>query len=254
MRKPSFVPGILGLPRPRFSLDLRQSGYRKGHKVHTMRNAPFATFIALMAAGSLAQAQTVTLEDFDFGDSAVSAPIAKEADSGLAACLLDPGKCDKAGVSVGNALSIDDVVNLGIIDRSEVAAQPAAAGTTTTANPQATALPSIDIEIFFDYNAADIRADQYPRLNELAQTLAQPEFSGFTIAFIGHTDAKGSAAYNRDLSYRRARSVAAFVEGVAGVPAGRVTATGIGSDRLKTQNDPFSALNRRVQLVLIPRT
>lgn len=222
--------------------------------MRTAKTAPFAALIVLIAAAGLAQAQTVTLDDFDFGDSAAPAPKATVATGGLATCLLDPTKCEAEGVSAGGALSIDDVVNLGIIDRSEVAAQPvAAAGTAPAVNPPPMALPSIDIEIFFDYNAADIRADQYPRLNELAQTLAQPEFAGFTIAFIGHTDAKGSAAYNRDLSYRRARSVAAFVEGVAGVPAGRVTATGIGSDRLKTQNDPFSALNRRVQLVLIPR-
>lgn len=217
-----------------------------------------ATGIAtsLLVFANLGLAQTVTLDDFDFGDStattAQSTPIRGE--NGLAACLLDPKMCEKAGVAVGSALSIDDVVNLGIIDRSEVAPSPAAAGDTTSSDNgnRAQALPSIDVEIFFDYNAADIRTDQYSRLTELAQTLAQPEFAGFTIAFIGHTDAKGSPAYNRDLSYRRARSVAAFVEGVAGMPAGRVTATGIGSDRPKTESDPFNALNRRVQLVLIP--
>ena len=207
-------------------------------------------------SGSPGLAQTVTLDDFDFGDNA-AAPAANAPSAGddkLAACLLDPKQCDKAGLAVGTALSIDDVVNLGIIDRTEVAAQPAAsADNTLAANPEPKALPSIDVEIFFDYNAADIRADQYPRLAELAQTLAKPEFGSYTIAFIGHTDAKGSAAYNRDLSYRRAKSVAAFVQGVSGLDIARVTATGIGSDRLKAQNDPFSALNRRVQLVLIPR-
>jgi OOP family OmpA-OmpF porin len=208
----------------------------------------------ILTSGHVAYSQIVTLDEFDFGDSPSPVTTTNAGDSGLTACLLDAQSCEKAGVAVGTTISIDDVVNLGIIDRSEVAPQPAAAtGDTSGAPAKAAALPSIDVEILFDYNAADIRADQYPRLNELAQTLAQPEFAGFTIAFIGHTDAKGSAAYNRDLSYRRAQSVAAFVQGVAGLPAGRVTATGIGSDRLKTEFDPFSALNRRVQLVLIPR-
>ncbi|MCF8486929.1 MAG: OmpA family protein [Rhodobacteraceae bacterium] len=218
--------------------------------VHNGRMIMGAVALCLMVMAGKMQAQTVTLEDFDFGES-TTAPASS---GGLGACLLDPGACTEAGISVGAALSIDDVVNLGIIDRSEVADQPAlaaasASGQSDTAMP----LPSIDIEIFFDYNVADIRADQWPRLTELAQTLAKPEFDGFTIAFIGHTDAKGSADYNRDLSFRRAQSVASFVESVSGVGPGRITATGIGSDRLKTLADPFSALNRRVQLVLVPR-
>lgn len=215
--------------------------------VHNGRMIMGAVALCLMVMAGKMQAQTVTLEDFDFGES-TTAPASS---GGLGACLLDPGACTEAGISVGAALSIDDVVNLGIIDRSEVADQPAFAA--ASASGSATPLPSIDIEIFFDYNVADIRADQWPRLTELAQTLAKPEFDGFTIAFIGHTDAKGSADYNRDLSFRRAQSVASFVESVSGVGRGRITATGIGSDRLKTLADPFSALNRRVQLVLVPR-
>lgn len=217
--------------------------------VHIGRMIMGAVALCLMVMAGKMQAQTVTLEDFDFGETTTAPAPARS--GGLGACLLDPGACTEAGISVGAALSIDDVVNLGIIDRSEVADPPALAA--TSASGSATPLPSIDIEIFFDYNVADIRADQWPRLTELAQTLAKPEFDGFTIAFIGHTDAKGSADYNRDLSFRRAQSVASFVESVSGVGRGRITATGIGSDRLKTLADPFSALNRRVQLVLVPR-
>jgi OmpA-OmpF porin, OOP family len=224
---------------------------RKASMVHNDRMIIGAVALcSVMMAGNI-QAQTVTLKDFDFGES-TTAPASS---GGLGACLLDPSACTEAGISAGVALSIDDVVNLGIIDRSEVADQPALAATSASGQSDtATPLPSIDIEIFFDYNVADIRADQWPRLTELAQTLAKPEFDGFTIAFIGHTDAKGSADYNRDLSFRRAQSVASFVESVSGVGPGRITAKGIGSDRLKTLADPFSALNRRVQLVLVPRS
>tara|TARA_R110002049_G_scaffold142277_2_gene304134 strand:+ start:11009 stop:11668 length:660 start_codon:yes stop_codon:yes gene_type:complete len=210
----------------------------------------YAAGLALCAAlpGS---AQELTLESFDLGGD--SAPAATAANSDIETCLLDPAACNNSELRSGASLSIDDVVNLGVIDREKVATTT----TSTTGQAQqvntAQALPSIDMEILFDYNSAGIRGDQAQRLAELSTVLRDPRFANYTLAFIGHTDAVGSDAYNRDLSQRRAQEVAYFVSQAAGIPLARTSATGLGFARLKTPSDPAGPQNRRVQLVLIPR-
>jgi len=74
-----------------------------------------------------------------------------------------------------------------------------------------------------------------------------------TVQVIGHTDNTGSAAYNLDLSQRRAGSVASVLTG-AGVPAGRVVAIGAGEDRpvASNLNEAGRAQNRRVEIVMTP--
>jgi outer membrane protein OmpA-like peptidoglycan-associated protein len=63
-------------------------------------------------------------------------------------------------------------------------------------------LPS---DVLFDFDKADIRADARSSLTKLAQVLNAMDKSDVQI--IGHTDAKGSDAYNDRLSERRAVSV-----------------------------------------------
>jgi OmpA-OmpF porin, OOP family len=185
-------------------------------------------------------AQSVTLEEFDLG--------APEAPANLADCLLAQTGC-AAGISAAGAdLTLEDVSNIELVKRSTLGKNLA-----STAGAATTVLPSIDMEILFDYNADSIRPDQEPRLRELAKGLAASEFAGYTLAFIGHSDAKGGADYNRALSTRRALAVADFVSAAAAIGRDRITAAGLGADRLKSPDDPYGAENRRVQLVLIPR-
>lgn len=63
-------------------------------------------------------------------------------------------------------------------------------------------LPS---DVLFDFDKADIRADARSSLTKLADVLNAMDKSDVQI--IGHTDAKGSDAYNDRLSERRAASV-----------------------------------------------
>ncbi|MEP1201322.1 OmpA family protein [Tateyamaria sp.] len=220
-----------------------------------MRKFKALTFsaIILLGVGAPAFAQQLTLESFDLEDNDTAAAPEIQTGSDLETCLFSATDCENAELKSGSSLSIDDVVNLGVIDREKVAVQETS--TTGTSKPidTAQALPSIDMEILFDYNSSTIRADQAQRLIELSDVLRGPKFKDYTLAFIGHTDSVGSATYNRNLSRRRAQEVAFYVSRAAGIPLSQTTSTGLGFDRPKTPYDTEGPQNRRVQLVLIPR-
>ena len=67
---------------------------------------------------------------------------------------------------------------------------------------------------------------------------------------MGHTDAVGGAAYNDDLSLRRARTVAWFLRDSVGLPDQRIRASGQGFRYLKYPEQPTHGANRRVQIIL----
>ena len=215
-----------------------------------------STSLVLLLTTTLSSvAQELTLDSFDLDDDPeieTAEPEARPA-SEFETCLLNPSDCENAELRSGSSLSIDDVVNLGVIDRKQVATTRTNEGGLAEPVNTSLALPSIDMEILFDYNSASIRADQAVRLVELSTVLRNPKFNNYTLAFIGHTDAVGSASYNQTLSQQRAEAVALFVSQAANIPLARTSATGLGFSRLRTPADPQGAQNRRVQLVLIPR-
>ena len=65
----------------------------------------------------------------------------------------------------------------------------------------------------------------------------------------GHTDSDGDAAYNKDLSQRRAQSVVNYLTG-QGVEGSNMIAKGFGEEQPIADNDSAEgkAANRRVEL------
>ena len=163
---------------------------------------------ALLANSALAQS-TITLDDFNLPSSSVgeTEPASNTGNSEMETCLLDPKNCNNQEFTSTVTFSLDDVVNLGIVDHSQVSDSP-------SQTSPAASLPSIDMEILFDYDSADVRSDQLPKLIELAQLLSSDNFNGYMFAFLGHSDAKGSSEYNLQLSKERAAAVATFVASV----------------------------------------
>lgn len=201
----------------------------------------------LIVVGMPAVAQsTITLDSFDLQPTSEASP--KGAQSGVASCLFLPKKCS-ADQAVGSSFSLDDVVNLGIVDRSEVAAS----GVTEAADDarMAEPLPSIDLEVMFEYASDQLQGDQIGDLYTLAQELQGIDFSGRHLVLMGHTDSAGSTAFNRELSLRRAISVADFLSREAGIPRDRIRTAGMGFDYLKFPADPLNGINRRVQILLV---
>jgi outer membrane protein OmpA-like peptidoglycan-associated protein len=113
----------------------------------------------------------------------------------------------------------------------------------------AKAKPSIDLEIYFDYDSAEIAPKAVPTLVALGTALRNQELQGAVFVLGGHTDAKGSDEYNRHLSERRAEAVKYFLTHKFGLPEGSLIAIGYGEEQLKNPHDPYAPENRRVQIV-----
>ncbi len=100
----------------------------------------------------------------------------------------------------------------------------------------------------FDFNKATIRSRSYPTLNRVAALLMEKNFS---LKLAGHTDSKGSDAYNLKLSKDRAESVKAYLVS-QGANSSRIEATGYGESQPIATNgtDAGRQKNRRVEFTL----
>ncbi|NVO17723.1 MAG: OmpA family protein [Rhodoplanes sp.] len=107
----------------------------------------------------------------------------------------------------------------------------------------------IDLEVYFDYNSAEIVQRAVPDLMELGKALSNPELKGGTFLLGGHTDAKGGEEYNQKLSERRASAVKKFLLEKFQLPEDTLVTAGYGKEQLKKPDAPFAAENRRVQIV-----
>ena len=105
--------------------------------------------------------------------------------------------------------------------------------------------------IEFDYDSDRIRPSSFSTLNAVARAIID---RGLAVEIVGHTDDVGSAAYNMDLSERRANSVMDYLLD-AGVPVGRLLAYGMGEEEPVAPNTTAAnrQRNRRVEFRIVPR-
>ena len=109
--------------------------------------------------------------------------------------------------------------------------------------------PKIDLEINFDYNSANISAKSLRSVQALGRALSNPDLKGSTFLVAGHTDAAGGAAYNQDLSERRADSIKHYLVDKYGINGTDLVTVGYGKSQLKDPGQPMAEANRRVQVV-----
>jgi outer membrane protein OmpA-like peptidoglycan-associated protein len=105
--------------------------------------------------------------------------------------------------------------------------------------------PKIDLEINFDYNSADISAKSLPSVQALGRALTNNDLKGSTFVVAGHTD----AAYNQDLSERRADAIKRYLIDKYGINGTDLVTVGYGKSKLKDPSQPMAEVNRRVQVV-----
>ena len=106
-------------------------------------------------------------------------------------------------------------------------------------------------DILFGTDSFAVRTDLRSDLNAVAGNLQA--YPNSTIQIVGHTDSDGDAAYNQQLSERRANSVADVLYD-AGIPFSRIQTFGRGESQPVASNlDPAGkARNRRVEIVILP--
>ena len=113
----------------------------------------------------------------------------------------------------------------------------------------AKAKPTIDLEITFDYNSAQISQKSLPSVQALGRALTSADLKGSTFIVAGHTDAAGTDAYNQDLSERRADSIKRYLTDKYGIASNDLVTVGYGKSKLKDPSQPLAEVNRRVQVV-----
>jgi len=110
---------------------------------------------------------------------------------------------------------------------------------------------TMNSEISFDYNSARLTPAFFNSLTKVADILNR--YNRSTIRIIGHTDNRGSDAYNQNLSTQRAQSVKQFLSD-RGVDSRRIEAVGRGEQEPRASNatEAGRQLNRRVEMLIIP--
>lgn len=108
-------------------------------------------------------------------------------------------------------------------------------------------------DITFPVNGDQVNPNFYQTLAAVGEVLT--EFNRTTIEVSGHTDSTGDDRYNRDLSQRRANSVA-YILSQNGVMPQRMYVVGYGEQHPVASNATSAgkARNRRVEIQIIPLT
>ncbi len=103
--------------------------------------------------------------------------------------------------------------------------------------------------LLFDFNKATLQAASAPTLAQIATYLRTVPTKRFFV--VGHTDAKGTVAYNQDLSTARARAVVEALVRDHGIPSAQLEAHGVGqlAPVFTNGTEAGRARNRRVELV-----
>ena len=103
--------------------------------------------------------------------------------------------------------------------------------------------------VLFPDNSDQMLPEARDNMRKFAESLQKyPETRALVV---GHTDARGSAEYNKDLSERRATAAASFIA-AQGVNRDRITTSGRGEDEpVATNDDAYGQQrNRRVEVAI----
>jgi outer membrane protein OmpA-like peptidoglycan-associated protein len=117
----------------------------------------------------------------------------------------------------------------------------------------------LSADVLFDFDKSDLKPGALESLAKVAEVLRASPDAPVTIE--GHTDGKGTDAYNQPLSERRAQAVKAWLVEHGGVSGTRITVRGWGKTRPVAPNtrpdgsdDPEGRKkNRRVEITVRTR-
>jgi outer membrane protein OmpA-like peptidoglycan-associated protein len=114
----------------------------------------------------------------------------------------------------------------------------------------------LSADVLFDFDKHDLRPEAVPSLEKVAEVLRSRAGSPVTIE--GHSDGKGSDAYNQPLSEKRAQAVREWLVKNGGASAAKITTRGWGKSKPIVPNtrpdgsdDPEGRKkNRRVEITV----
>ena len=172
---------------------------------------------------------------------------------GAAAGVATSGDGDKLkGAIIGGALGAGSGALIGQeLDRQAAELRGSLNSNISVTNMGDYLVVNMPQDLLFAVDSATLRPDLTRDLNAVAASLLK--YPNSRVEVIGHTDNTGAAAYNQDLSLRRATAVTSVLRS-AGVPAGRLAAYGRGEDQpvASNLNEAGRAKNRRVEIIIRP--
>jgi len=104
-------------------------------------------------------------------------------------------------------------------------------------------------DVLFDTARAELKSEGFRTVNKLAEFLT--EYPERRVKIEGHTDSRGTDAFNQDLSERRALSVSSALIS-RGIDPSRISSVGLGEAYPKASNDTSAGRqqNRRVEIII----
>lgn len=154
------------------------------------------------------------------------------------------------GAIVGGALGAGTGALIGAdLDRQAAELRGSLSSNISVTNYGDYLVVNMPQDLLFATDSASVRPDLTTDLRTVAASLLR--YPNSRIEVIGHTDNTGTAAYNQDLSQRRAVAVSSVLRD-NGVPSGRLAAYGRGEDQPIASNltPEGRAQNRRVEIII----
>jgi outer membrane protein OmpA-like peptidoglycan-associated protein len=107
----------------------------------------------------------------------------------------------------------------------------------------------LSLKINFALNSYELTKAAKQHLDELGEELDVSE--SIKTSLQGHTDMRGEAYYNKELSIRRAESAKKYLVDTFDLNPERIVTLGFGFEHLADEDDPYSSENRRVEVLKI---
>jgi outer membrane protein OmpA-like peptidoglycan-associated protein len=109
----------------------------------------------------------------------------------------------------------------------------------------------VEVTVFFDNDSAALRRSSEATLMRLALALRDPILLDQRFLIAGHTSRDGDYDHNVELSQDRAGAVRDWLVSYGEISPGRLVAHGFGPDMLRNPRNPYSPVNRRVEVIAI---
>lgn len=104
---------------------------------------------------------------------------------------------------------------------------------------------------YFAFDSTDLTAGDTAVLRQVGQCLATGPLAGRRVTLVGHTDPRGSDAYNQELGRSRAESVQEFLV-TEGVNAANLEVRSVGEANTDPEDPAEWPRDRRVDITLTP--
>ncbi len=170
----------------------------------------------------------------------------------VAGASVSDGDDKLKGAIIGGALGAGTGALIGAdLDRQAAELRGSLNSNISVTNTGEYLIVNMPQDLLFATDSASVRPDLRADLSTVSSSLLK--YPNSRIEVIGHTDNTGSAAYNQDLSQRRAVAVASVLR-ENGVPGNRIAAYGRGEDQPIASNLTAEgrAQNRRVEIIIRP--